>query len=281
MWINQALSNALVRFLSQEVKNYQRRIPNNLDNLKKHIRPGDVVLVEGKARISQIIKYLTQSSWSHSGIYVGDRLTRADYPEGKRYRLLYGDEADHLLVEAELASGVTAVPLTKYADFNLRVCRPYCIDGQDLAEVIEHVLAHIGDGYDRRHIVDLGRYLTPFHLIPARYRRKAFFFGNSDSRSVICSSLIAEAFLKVRYPILPVLPASVREEQAEGHFPWGRRIRSVHPRLALPRDFDLSPYFRIVKFNSVEEGPIGYRELEWEEPVETAPVRETTAIKPR
>jgi hypothetical protein len=33
-----------------------------------------VVLVEGKTRIAQIIKYLTQSSWSHSTLYVGDRL---------------------------------------------------------------------------------------------------------------------------------------------------------------------------------------------------------------
>lgn len=279
MWVNEALSNAVVRFLTLEVKNYQRRIPNNLDNLKKHIRPGDVVLMEGKARISQIIKYLTQSSWSHSGIYVGDRLVREDHPEHERYRLLLGEEAEHLLVEADLASGVSAVPLSKYADFNLRVCRPYCISDDDLEEVIEHVIAHIGDGYDRRHIIDLGRYLTPFHLIPARYRRKAFFFGKSDSRSVICSSLIAEAFLKVRYPILPVLPASLREERAEGHFPWGRRMRGVHPRLALPRDFDLSPYFRIVKFNSVEEGPIDYRGLEWEEPVATAPVREATTAK--
>jgi hypothetical protein len=274
VWINEKLSNVLVRFLTQEVKNYQRRIPNNLDNLKKHICPGDVVLVEGKARISQLIKYLTQSSWSHSAIYVGDRLVREDHPERERYHLLYGDEAHHLMVEADLAAGVSAVPLTKYADFNIRICRPYCIGVADLEEVIEEVITHLGDRYDRRHIVDLGRYLTPFHLIPARYRRKAFFFGNSDSRSVICSSLIAEAFLKVRYPILPVLPASVRQEQAEGYFPWGRRMRSVHPRLALPRDFDLSPYFRIVKFNSVEEGPIEYRALEWEEPVVTVSVGE-------
>jgi hypothetical protein len=55
----------------------------------------------------------------------------------------------------------------------------------------------------------------------------------------------------------------MREEKEQGLYPWGTRMRSVHPRLVLPRDFDLSPYFRIVKFNSVEEGPIDYRQLEW------------------
>jgi hypothetical protein len=225
MRLQQALSDALVRFLTQEVRSYQRRIPNNLDNLKKHIRPGDVLLVEGKSRISQVIKYVTQSSWSHSTIYVGDRVLAGE--AGGRYRELYGDEARHLVVEADLASGVSAVPLGKYVEYNIRVCRPYCLTDEDLERVLEEVVAHIGDQYDRRQLVDLGRYLTPFHLLPARWRRKAFFSGQSDSRAVICSGLIARAFLGVRYPILPVLPASVGEEKADGLFPWGPRLRPL------------------------------------------------------
>jgi len=138
---------------------------------------------------------------------------------------------------------------------------------------VEEVIAHLGDRYDRRQLVDLGRYLTPFRFLPARWRRKAFFSGESESRAVICSSLIAQAFHNVRYPILPVLPASMREEQEEGLFPWGRRMRSVSPRLVLPRDFDLSPYFLIVKFNSVEQGPIDYRAIEWVEPAAVGPSR--------
>ena len=265
--LHRALSDIVVRFLIGEVRNYQRRIPNNLDNLRKHVRVGDVLLVEGKTRLSQIIKYLTQSSWSHSGMYVGDRLMDAPHPRGGRFRDVYGEDARHLVLEADLADGVSAVPLGKYTDYNIRVCRPYCISDEDLEHVVRDVVAHIGDQYDQRQLVDLGRYLTPFHLLPARWRRKVFFSGESDSRAVICSSLIAQAFLRVRYPVMPVLPASLREEQQQGLHPWGPRMRSVHPRLVLPRDFDLSPYFRIVKFNSVEEGPIDYRAIEWVEHV--------------
>ncbi len=245
------------------MKGYQRRIPNNLDNLKKHVRVGDVLLVEGKTRIAQVIKYVTQSCWSHSTIYVGDRVIREPHPLRAEYQQRYGDEARNLVVEADLAAGVHAAPLSKYTEYNIRVCRPYCVRDEDLERVVAEVMAHIGDLYDRRQLVDLGRYLTPFHLLPARWRRRAFFSGESDSRKLICSGLIAQAFQGVRYPILPRLPASLRQEQEEGLFPWGTRMRRVHPRLVLPRDFDLSPYFRIVKFNSVEEGPVDYRGIEW------------------
>jgi hypothetical protein len=269
--LERALSDSLVRFLTREVRSYQRRIPNSLENLKKHIRPGDVLLVEGKSRVAQIIKYVTQSSWSHSTIYVGEHAVREGGPHGERFRELYGEEARHLVIEADLEHGVFPVPLAKYVDYNVRVCRPYCLTDDDRDRVVDEVVSHIGDQYDRRQLVDLGRYLTPFHLLPGRWRRKAFFSGQSDSRSVICSSLIAQAFLGVRYPILPVLPGSVGEEKADGLYPWGTRIRSPHPRLVLPRDFDLSPYFRIVKFNSVEEGPFEYQRLEWLDPMPTAP----------
>lgn len=280
MRLNRVLSDAVVRFLIHEGKNYQRRIPNNVDNLKKHVRHGDVLLVEGKSRISQIIKYLTQSSWSHSGIYVGDRLMDAPHPRGGLFRDVYGDDARHLVLEADLASGVTASPLGKYLDYNIRVCRPYCISDGDIESVVSEVIAHVGDRYDQRQLFDLGRYLTPFHLLPARWRRKVFFSGDSDSRSVICSSLIAQAFLRVRYPIMPLLPASMQEEQQQGLHPWGPRMRSVHPRLVLPRDFDLSPYFRIVKFNSVEEGPIDYQQIEWLEPVDGRHAKAVTSRHP-
>ena len=40
------------------------------------LRPGDVLLVEGRSRLSLAIKYLTQSTWSHAALYVGDALMK-------------------------------------------------------------------------------------------------------------------------------------------------------------------------------------------------------------
>ncbi len=202
------------------MRSYQRRIPNNLENLKKHIRPGDVLLVEGKTRIAQIIKYVTQSSWSHSSVYVGDRPLRGD--ARARYRELYGDEAAYLVVEADLEHGVFPVPLSKYVDYNVRVCRPYCLSAADGERVVDEVVAHIGDHYDRRQLVDLGRYLTPFHLLPARWRRKAFFSGQSDSRAVICSSLLRRPSSACAIRSCPSSPPACAKRRRTGSSPGAR-----------------------------------------------------------
>jgi hypothetical protein len=45
----------------------------------------------------------------------------------------------------------------------------------------------------------------------------------------------------------------------------------VPPTLTTPRDFDLSPYFEIVKFNVIESSRFDYHKLRWvEEPPPTA-----------
>ena len=62
----------LQRHLTKPLRSYEQRIPNSLANLKEQLRTGDVILVEGDQRVSQVIRYLTQSSWSHSALYVGD-----------------------------------------------------------------------------------------------------------------------------------------------------------------------------------------------------------------
>ena len=76
-----ALRHRPIRFATQSPDQTARPLPtpsalNDGDNLRRHIKKGDVVLVEGDQRVSEVIKYLTQSSWSHAAIYVGDELWR-------------------------------------------------------------------------------------------------------------------------------------------------------------------------------------------------------------
>ena len=40
--------------------------------LRRTLQPGDVLLVEGNSRLAATIKFLTQSTWSHAALYVGD-----------------------------------------------------------------------------------------------------------------------------------------------------------------------------------------------------------------
>ena len=50
---------------------YEPFTPSDPEALRAALRPGDVLLVEGNNHISGVIKYLTQSTWSHAALYVG------------------------------------------------------------------------------------------------------------------------------------------------------------------------------------------------------------------
>lgn len=238
MFLHDVSSRWLVRYLTARVQGVHRRTRNDLARLKGVLQPGDVLLVEGNTRISQIIMVLTQSSWSHATLYLGDALLRWGGPEAERALDLYGADASHLLVESDLKRGVSVVPISKYRDLNLRVCRPLGLTAGEVDRVLQEVLRYLGVHYDRRNILDLARYLVPFHLLPRRWRKEPFYLGGSTSREVICSSLIARAFYRVGLSVLPGLPPWGSEEGTGG-------LR--HPSYIMPRDFDLSAEFEVVK----------------------------------
>ena len=270
-----ALSDWFVSRLTRPRRRYHRFIYNSAEKLKATIAPGDVLLVEGDQRISQAIKYLTMSSWSHSALFIGDALLRRDAATRADMHRRFGREARYLIVEALVDKGVVVSPIVKYLDLNIRICRPIGLKSEDRQIVLDHVISRIGWRYDRRNFWDLTRYFLPFSVIPPDLREDALHFGSGIETETICSSIIAEAFAKVRYPILPVAirrkPQTTREklrQQLLGR-PTRRAysglLRARHPTLCVPRDFDLSPYFEIVKFNARELAAFDYRRLEWEE----------------
>jgi hypothetical protein len=270
-----ALSDWFVKRLTRPRRRYHRFIYNSPEKLKATIAPGDVLLVEGDQRISQAIKYLTMSSWSHSALFIGDALLRRDPATRAEVQRRFGREAKYLIVEALVDKGVVVSPLVKYIDLNIRICRPIGLTPEDRQTVLDYVIARIGWKYDRRNFFDLTRYFLPFSMIPGDLREDALHFGSGMETETICSSMLAEAFGRVRFPILPVpvrrKPQSTRErfrQQLLGR-PTRRAysglLRARHPTLCVPRDFDLSPYFEIVKFNAREIADFDYRRLEWEE----------------
>ena len=270
-----ALSDWFVRRLTRPRRRYHRFIYNSPEKLKATIAPGDVLLVEGDQRISQAIKYLTMSSWSHSALFIGDALLRRDPATRAEIQRRFGREAKYLIVEALVDKGVVVSPLVKYLDLNIRICRPIGLTTEDRQTVLDYVIARIGWKYDRRNFFDLTRYFLPFSMIPPDLREDALHFGSGLETETICSSMLAEAFAKVRFPILPVpvrrKPQSTRERFRQvllgrpTRRAYSGLLRARHPTLCVPRDFDLSPYFEIVKFNAREIADFDYRRLEWEE----------------
>ena len=96
-----------------------------MDQLGAVLQPGDVLLVEGNLRISSIIKYITQSTWSHVALYVGPQ------PGAQ------GNDPP-VLIEAEMAEGVILSPLSKYGNSHTRICRAIGLRPDDCERVVAH-----------------------------------------------------------------------------------------------------------------------------------------------
>jgi hypothetical protein len=112
--------------------------------------------------------------------------------------------------------------------------------------LIDYAKTKVGHQYDLKNIIDLLRYLVPTPPVPQRWRRRLIALGSGDPTQAICSSLIAKTFQSVRYPILPVVKKSRYGDPAIARL--GDEVLHIrHHSLFTPRDFDVSPFFEIVK----------------------------------
>jgi Permuted papain-like amidase enzyme, YaeF/YiiX, C92 family len=237
------IGRLIARHLQEPLHGYQPFTPSDPEALRQSLEPGDVLLVEGNNRIAGVIKYLTQSTWSHSALYVGpiEGCTTAD-----------GEP--HVLIEANVGEGVVTAPLSKYVCYHTRICRPVGLTGADCAAVCAYAVARVGFAYDLKNIIDLLRYLFPLP-IPQRWRRRMIALGSGDPSRLICSALIADAFSVVRYPILPKITLARSLQALE------QILEIRHSSLYCPRDFDISPYFNVVK-PTIRQG-FNYKTLHW------------------
>lgn len=225
----------LARYLAREVHVHGTAPPTPVQWLRDTLVPGDVLLIEGHSRFSTAIKYLTQSTWSHAALFVG------------REALVGQDGIENLcFIEADVQMGVRAVGLDLFAPHHTRICRPVGLLAADRQALIQHAVAQLGRQYDLRNVIDLARYLFPTPPVPARFRRRMLSLGSGDPTKAICSTLIAQAFQAIGYPVLPEVRLMNRNDplcpdcQDEIYM-----VR--HHSLFAPRDFDVSPYFDIVK----------------------------------
>lgn len=253
------LGRRLARFLAKPRDRFAFTATCPPEVLARTLRKGDVLLVDGTSRFSMAIKYLTQSSWSHAALVVAE--AGADEPlETCR------------LIEADVNEGVRLLPVAAYVHMHTRICRPVGLTAADIDRVIGYAQERLGYQYDLKNVIDLARYLIQAPPVPTRWRRRLLSLGSGDPTKAICSSLIAQAFHSVRYPILPEIAGDALADPGRPKC-YDQLLHIRHHSLFAPGDFDLSPYFRIVK-PTLEEGFDPYR-LTWAqaEAVQEATVR--------
>lgn len=252
-----AIRKALYDWLTHEPA-ASEIMPYDFNRIKYEIKPGDVLLIEGRSRVSSVIRTLTQSSWTHAVLYIGRLVDYEDTSIQDIIRANFSDSKENtrLVIEDLLDRGTVITPLTAYRDHHIRICRPIGITPADLQLVIAYAIKALGQPYNVRHLLDLMRFLLPWTILPRRWGSSLFRTSTGEAESDICSSLIAKAFSSVQFPILPFVKPD--EER-------GIEVFHRNPHLYSPKDFDYSPYFEIIKyplFNPEEPLPY-YRRLPW------------------
>lgn len=246
-----------VTWLIYESPNHQSPL-TSFERCRYELRPGDVVLVEGRSNVAEIIKTITQSMWTHSFLYLG-RLHDIDDPAIRdrilKYRYCTPDE--QLIVEAILGKGIIISSIENYDGEHLRICRPRGITRADSQTVTRYAIKQLGTDYNVRQIMDLARFMFPYWFLPKRWRSTLFEHNAGRPTKTVCSTMMAEAFAKVRFPVVPVL-----HQDKQGKL---KMLRS-NSKLITPKDFDHSPYFDVIKYPILDFDELGvYRRLPWDQ----------------
>jgi Permuted papain-like amidase enzyme, YaeF/YiiX, C92 family len=180
------IARALALYLAQPVKRDGPSATDDPRSLSALLLYGDVLLTDGNTRVAALVRRITRSAWSHVSMYVGP------LEEGPDPRCV---------VEADVAAGVRAVRLSEFKGQRVLVLRPTGLHDVERRRLADWVVSRIGNEYDLAHAWALGRRLlrlpvaTPLPRPPSTMAQSATRF--------ICSSLLAQAFVLVGYPIAP------------------------------------------------------------------------------
>ena len=251
---------ALIDWLNSDVYAQHTGPLSDFDKIGYELKPCDVILVEGRTRISSVIRLITASPWTHAALYLGrlhdiaDPVLRETIAQQTTF-----DASEQLIIESMLGEGTVVSPLSRYRTDHLRICRPKGLDYRDGQEVIRYAMSRLGAEYDVRQIFDLARFLFPWFLLPRRWRSSLFKHNAGSTTRTVCSTMIAEAFGFVQFPILPLM-----KQTPHYHDTQAIQLFRRNPKLCTPSDFDYSPYFEIIKYPFLDFNLSSqYRLLPW------------------
>ncbi|CAA6803181.1 MAG: Permuted papain-like amidase enzyme, YaeF/YiiX, C92 family [uncultured Thiotrichaceae bacterium] len=235
---------SVVEWLNTDVDKHHLKDIYDFDALIADLKPADVVLFEGRSRVSQVIKIVTLSPWTHAALYIDSLNSLEDdalreYVEG----FYQGDPDEPLIIESLLGHGTIVNPISMYRNEHIRICRPLSLQDDDRKRLIRSALGHLGLDYDVRQLLDLARLMFPYGILPRKWRSSLFRHNVGKPTQIVCSSMIARCFQKVNYPIVPI----IQKDRFNN-----LRFYKRNFRLFVPSDFDYSPFFEVIKYPSYQ-----------------------------
>lgn len=135
--------------------------------------PGDVILIQGRQRISRIIQTLTHSPYSHAAYY----------------------RAHGELIEVE-PEGVVVSSIDKYIDLDIRICRPAMLTNAGRKRV-EDYLEEMLKKQPKYDITNIEKLLFKYWYSKFRPDLKMYIGGSTKFETYyLCSGMLAHAFQK-------------------------------------------------------------------------------------
>lgn len=248
----------MVDWLMTDNDDFKTSSGSDFMRLEEKVCLGDVLLVQGRSRVSNIISLMTKSIWTHSALYLGE-IERIQNPELKTLIKSHysGLENVKLIVESLLDQGVIVAPLSNYRHDHIRICRASGLPAKDAEQLLMAAAQYLGQKYNAQQIFDLAKLLLPWKIFPSSWRTRLFYYNPGDASHLICSTLVVEAFHAIKYPILPII---------HKHGVKGFEFILRNPKLFTPCDFDYSPFFDIIKYPIIEfSDDIPYTQIKWNE----------------
>ena len=127
--VHGGLIGALTLYLTQPGERYHPLTTADPQSLAAVLLHGDVLLTEGNTCMGSLVKRITRSPWSYVSMYVGPLEAGPD---------------PRCIVEADIAAGIRAVPLSELKGLRVRVLRAAGLRDTDRRRVAEWVVSRIG-----------------------------------------------------------------------------------------------------------------------------------------
>ena len=241
MAILNRLYHRMQKWLMHESKKNHFNL-SDFQRIRHEVKCCDVLLIEGRSHIAEVIKTITQSRWSHAALYIGRLHDIEDPLLREKIKSRFDAQPNtQLIIESQLGLGTVIRPLHTYEHKHIRICRPKELSYKDAQTVLSYCINRLGTDYDVRQILDLARFYFPWSILPRHFRSTLFRWQPGGCTNTVCSTMLAEAFGLVHFPILPLVKAHASD-------PSQIRLFQRNPMLCTPSDFDYSPYFDIIKY---------------------------------
>ena len=116
----------------------------DFERIRYEIKPGDVLLVEGRSVAERILKTVTVSNWTHAALYIGRPLELEDSDLKNTLSNFFSAAPDtQLVIETRIGAGVTVRPLLDLEHDHIRLCRPKSLSKTHLHQVIRYSIIHL------------------------------------------------------------------------------------------------------------------------------------------